>query len=146
FEPPSAGWLFILGGARIDSGEVMSRSETVAETLPCPWNPQAGLPAPVVAALSLVGPRPLPLDEHAAYRQTVPEKVASRATLRAGWTGLSILEKDASRTYGQMGERGFVAERRYWELLQRGSALAILRLDGWIIWRTLFIIAKGEGL
>lgn len=93
--------------------------------------------------MSLVGPRPLPEDQYYSYP---PEKVASRGVLRAGWTGLTILEKDASLTYSQMGERGFVAERIYWETLQKGTALQILRMDVWIMWRTLHIIAKGEGL
>ena len=96
--------------------------------------------------MTLVGPRPLPLDQYDAYLRSSPGKVASRALLRAGWTGLTVLEKDASQTYSQMGEKGFVAERTYWETLQTGSALQILRLDGWILWQTLFIIAKGEGL
>lgn len=96
--------------------------------------------------MSLVGPRPLPEDQYYAYLRRLPDEMASRVTLRAGWTGMTILEKDDSRTYAQMGERGFVAERKYWELLQTGSGLQIVYLDAWIIWRTLFIIVKGEGL
>jgi len=98
------------------------------------------------ADMSLVGPRPLPKDQYDGYMRGNPDRVASRAILRAGWTGLTILEKDASLTYGQMGGRGFIAEHKYWEALRKGSAVQILRFDAWIIWRTLFIIARGEGL
>ena len=98
------------------------------------------------ADMSLVGPRPLPKDQYYGYIRANPDRVASRTILRAGWTGLTILEKDASLTYGQMGGRGFIAEHKYWETLRRGSAVQILRFDAWIVWRTLFIIARGEGL
>ena len=59
---------------------------------------------------------------------------------------MTTLEKDASLTYPQMGEKGFAAEKKYWEVMRVGSAIKILQLDAWIVWRTLFIIAKGEGL
>jgi len=59
---------------------------------------------------------------------------------------MTALEKDASLTYFQMGEKGFAAEKKYWEVLRAGQAVKILQLDAWIVWRTLFIIAKGEGL
>ncbi len=45
-----------------------------------------------------------------------------------------------------MGEKGFAAEKKYWEVLKAGPAVKILQLDAWIVWRTLFIIAKGEAL
>ena len=96
--------------------------------------------------MSLVGPRPLPKDQYWDYIRTAPGKIPSRAVLRAGWTGMTTLEKDASLTYPQMGEKGFAAEKKYWEVMRVGSAIKILQLDAWIVWRTLFIIAKGEGL
>ena len=96
--------------------------------------------------MSVVGPRPLPKQQYDAYVRSAPYRVASRTFLRAGWTGVTVLHKDASRTYGEMGEIGLAAERSYWEALQKGSAFQTFRMEVWIMWRTLFIIARGEGL
>ena len=96
--------------------------------------------------MCFVGPRPLPEHQYRTYEVGSPHKIGSRAVLKAGWTGLTVLGKDASLTYGQMGERGFIAEEKYWNLIKTGSSIRILRFDVWVIWQTLFIIAKGEGL
>jgi lipopolysaccharide/colanic/teichoic acid biosynthesis glycosyltransferase len=88
--------------------------------------------------MSLVGPRPWPPS-------MVANQVANGFTYRnefiAGWTGRAQVEK------GVTEPAGYVAlDIEYLTACRESSALHIVRMDLGLLWRTVVVMAKGEGL
>jgi len=88
--------------------------------------------------MSLVGPRPWPPS-------MVKDQVAAGYDYRkhaiAGWTGPAQVQKGVTKPAGYTElDLAYVAACRHW----RGARL--LRYDLGILWRTVKVMAKGEGL
>ena len=88
--------------------------------------------------MSLVGPRPWPpslaaaqLDQGLTYRNEVP----------AGWTGLAQVQKDLRESSGYAE-----LDLAYVDACRRLSPLALARYDLGILWQTVKLMARGEGL
>ena len=88
--------------------------------------------------MSLVGPRPWPpsmaqaqLDEGLTYRNEVP----------AGWTGLAQVQKDGTEPAGYTD-----LDLEYVDACRTLSPLALARYDLGILWQTVKLMARGEGL
>jgi lipopolysaccharide/colanic/teichoic acid biosynthesis glycosyltransferase len=88
--------------------------------------------------MSLVGPRPWPpslaaaqLERGLTYRNEVP----------AGWTGLAQVQKDLRESSGYAE-----LDLAYVEACRRLGPLALARYDLGILWQTVKLMARGEGL
>jgi lipopolysaccharide/colanic/teichoic acid biosynthesis glycosyltransferase len=88
--------------------------------------------------MSLVGPRPWPpslaaaqLERGLTYRNEVP----------AGWTGPAQVQKDLRESSGYAE-----LDLEYVDACRRLGPLALARYDLGILWRTVQLMARGEGL
>ena len=99
------------------------------DELPQLWNVIRG-------DISLVGPRPWPPE--LVERQRA-EGLTYRDEVSAGLTGLAQLTKGSDRKYADL-------DLAYVERCRRLGSWALVRYDLAIIFRTLAVIARGEGL
>lgn len=88
--------------------------------------------------MSLVGPRPWPRDMVA---RQLAEGTDYRNRVRAGWTGPAQVQKGAVETahYTQL-------DVAYVDALRTWSGPRLVRYDLGILWRTVRVLARGEGL
>jgi lipopolysaccharide/colanic/teichoic acid biosynthesis glycosyltransferase len=88
--------------------------------------------------MSLVGPRPWPPSMVAGQ---VEKGLTYRNEVMAGWTGPAQVQK------GITEPAGFSAlDLEYVEATRRSSGLGVVRRDLGILWRTVTVMARGEGL
>jgi lipopolysaccharide/colanic/teichoic acid biosynthesis glycosyltransferase len=88
--------------------------------------------------MSLVGPRPWPPS---MVRGQVESGLTYRNEVVAGWTGPAQVQK------GVTEPAGFTElDVAYVEELQSSSGLDVVRRDLGILWRTVKVMARGEGL
>lgn len=88
--------------------------------------------------MSLVGPRPWPPS---MVRDQVAAGQDYRNRVVAGWTGPAQVQKGVTKPAGYAElDLGYVEACRTW------SAARLLRHDLGILWRTVKVMAKGEGL
>ena len=86
--------------------------------------------------MSIVGPRPLSVMH---YERDRAQGNVTRFLLRGGLLGMGHINKGTS----EMGNPVF--EYEYVEQYLKRSSLGLLRLDLWIIWKGILVIAKGGG-
>jgi lipopolysaccharide/colanic/teichoic acid biosynthesis glycosyltransferase len=86
--------------------------------------------------ISLVGPRPWPPE---LVERQVAEGQDYRLHVVAGLTGDAQVTKGGDRQYADL-------DLEYVELSAAGGAAAVLRHDVAILWRTVLVLARGEGL
>ena len=88
--------------------------------------------------MSLVGPRPWPPSMVATQ---VAQGLTYREEFIAGWTGPAQVQKGATETsgYAQL-------DVAYVEAARAAGARTLLRMDIAILWKTLLVMARGEGL
>jgi lipopolysaccharide/colanic/teichoic acid biosynthesis glycosyltransferase len=88
--------------------------------------------------MSLVGPRPWPPSMVA---NQVEKGFSYRNEVVAGWTGAAQVQK------GITEPAGFTElDIAYVEASRRSSGLGVVRRDLGILWRTVKVMARGEGL
>jgi len=88
--------------------------------------------------MSLVGPRPWPPSMVA---RQVEAGLDYRLHVPAGWTGPAQVQKGITEPAGYTG-----LDIAYVEACRRSSGLGILARDLRILWRTVKVLARGEGL
>src|SRR3989454_9204893 len=86
--------------------------------------------------ISLVGPRPWPPE---MVRRQVAEGLDYRNRILAGLTGPAQVTKGEGIAYADL-------DSRYLERTSSLSSWALVRYDVRILWRTVVVIARGEGL
>jgi lipopolysaccharide/colanic/teichoic acid biosynthesis glycosyltransferase len=86
--------------------------------------------------ISLVGPRPWPPE---MVRRQVAEGRDYRNRILAGLTGPAQVTKGEGASYEDL-------DTRYLERCTTLSSWALMRYDLEILWRTVMVIARGEGL
>ena len=89
--------------------------------------------------LSFVGPRPYPLD---AYRKELEQGITRKKVARAGLTGLVQIDKSKCKSFAE--EVGL--DEQYIRKVRTASWLGLFFFDLKILLRSLFVLAKGEGL
>jgi lipopolysaccharide/colanic/teichoic acid biosynthesis glycosyltransferase len=86
--------------------------------------------------ISLVGPRPWPPE---MVERQVAEGLAYRNEVRAGLTGPAQITKGSGLRFADL-------DLRYVEKLRSLRGLALVRYDLGILWSTVRVIVRGEGL
>ena len=86
--------------------------------------------------MSIVGPRPLAVVH---YERDLEQGNVTRRLIRGGMLGLGHIRKGTE----QMGEP--IYEYEYIRQYMQRSAIGILRLDLWVIYKGIKLIAKGGG-
>lgn len=88
--------------------------------------------------MSLVGPRPWPPSMVA---RQVEKGLDYRLRVPAGWTGPAQVQKGITEPSGYAG-----LDLEYVEACRRSSGLGVVARDLRILWRTVKVLARGEGL
>jgi lipopolysaccharide/colanic/teichoic acid biosynthesis glycosyltransferase len=101
------------------------------DELPQLWNVLRG-------DMSLVGPRPWPPSMVA---NQVAQGVTYRIEFVAGWTGPAQVEKGVTESSGYAA-----LDVEYVTRCRASTSLAVVRQDLRYIWRTIVVVARGEGL
>ena len=87
--------------------------------------------------MSIVGPRPLAIHH---YERDLEQGNVTRKLIRGGILGLGHIRKGTD----EMGDPKF--EYEYIDKSMHLNSMQILKLDLWIIYRGLRVVAKGKGL
>ncbi len=87
--------------------------------------------------MSIVGPRPLAIHH---YERDLAQGNIARTLLRGGILGLGHIRKGTV----EMGDPKF--EYEYTRQYQNRGPFGIWKLDTWIIWKGLRVVAQGKGL
>jgi lipopolysaccharide/colanic/teichoic acid biosynthesis glycosyltransferase len=90
----------------------------------------------LIGDMSIVGPRPLSVLH---YERDRAQGNVTRSLLKGGLLGLGHINKGTS----EMGNS--IYEYEYVEQYLKRSSFGLLRLDLWIIWKGILVIAKGGG-
>lgn len=90
----------------------------------------------VIGDMSIVGPRPLSVLH---FERDLAQGNVTRSLLKGGLLGLGHINKGTA----EMGNPTY--EYEYVDHYMNYSALRLLRLDLWIIWRGILVIVKGGG-
>jgi lipopolysaccharide/colanic/teichoic acid biosynthesis glycosyltransferase len=101
------------------------------DELPQLWNVLRG-------EMSLVGPRPWPPS---MVRSQVEKGITYRNEFVAGWTGPAQVRKGVTESAGYTE-----LDAEYVRRCRHSRASAVVRMDLGLLWRSLVVIAKGEGL
>ena len=101
------------------------------DELPQLWNVIRG-------DMSLIGPRPWPPSMVAMQ---VAEGLTYRNEFVAGWTGPAQVQKGVTEPAGYAE-----LDVAYVESFRRGPALRLVREDLRLLWRTVLVMARGQGL